>query len=199
VDTLESAAREAHAWLDMRYESMFAPFYDGRQWFFPGDAALVKSITTNFADPNLYPTDNRGVTYSMAFISLKRLGTGQYYLFAIKDKDGRALRGDRSYRLTVPPKVPVTQYWSVTLYDRATHALIRDQKWASRSSTTPELQKNKDGSVDIYFGPKAPEGKESNWVPTSADGKFEVLFRFYGPEKALFDRSWKLPDIEEVK
>jgi len=52
--------------------------------------------------------------------------------------------------------------------------------------------------VDIYFGPKSPEGKDSNWVPTSAAGKFEVLFRFYGPEKALFEKTWKLPDIEEV-
>jgi hypothetical protein len=69
-------------------------------------------------------------------------------------------------------------------------------QWPSRSSQTPGLQKNANGSVDIYFGPKAPVGKESNWVPTSADGKFEVLFRFYGPEKPLFDKTWRLPDIE---
>jgi hypothetical protein len=53
--------------------------------------------------------------------------------------------------------------------------------------------------VDIYFGPKAPVNKESNWVPTSADGEFEVLFRFYGPTQALFDKTWQLPDIEQVK
>jgi acetyl esterase/lipase len=28
------------------------------------------------------------------------------------------------------------------------------------------LQVNADGSVDVYFGPKAPAGKESNWVQT---------------------------------
>ena len=61
------------------------------------------------------------------------------------------------------------------------------------------MRKNGDGSVDVYFGPKAPEGKESNWVPTDAKGKFEILFRLYGPEKPLFDKTWKLPDIEEVK
>jgi hypothetical protein len=52
--------------------------------------------------------------------------------------------------------------------------------------------------VDVYFGPKAPQGKESNWIPTSAGAGFEVLFRFYGPEKALFDKTWKLPDIEQI-
>jgi len=48
-------------------------------------------------------------------------------------------------------------------YDHATHALIRNLPWSSRSSQTPGIQKNADGSVDIYFGPKAPAGKESNW------------------------------------
>ena len=87
---------------------------------------------------------------------------------------------------------------SATVYGCDTHSLIRNMKRASRSSQNPELQKNDDGSVDIYFGPKTLAGKESNWVPTSADGEFEVLFRFYGPEKPLFDKTWKLPDIEKT-
>ena len=94
--------------------------------------------------------------------------------------------------------MPVRLYWSATVYDRATHALIRDQKIVSRSSLNPGTQKNADGSVDIYFGPKVPTGKESNWVPTSAGGRFEVLFRLYGPEKPLFDKTWVLPDIERT-
>jgi len=105
----------------------------------------------------------------------------------------------RTYRLTAPPKAPVKLYWSATAYDRDTHALIRDQKWSSRASTTQGLQKNADGSVDVFFGPQAPDGKESNWVATRAGGQFEVLFRLYGPEKPLFDKTWQLPDIEEFK
>ena len=88
-------------------------------------------------------------------------------------------------------------YWSATVYDRTSHALIRDQSRASRASTSAGVQKNADGSVDVFFGPKAPAGKESNWVPTNGRD-FEVLFRFYGPEKALFDETWKLPDIEKI-
>ena len=52
--------------------------------------------------------------------------------------------------------------------------------------------------MDVYFGPSAPAGKQANWIPTNADGTFEVLFRVYGPEKPLFDKTWKLPDIEKV-
>jgi hypothetical protein len=66
---------------------------------------------------------------------------------------------------------------------------------SSRSSQSQGLEKNADGSVDVFFAPKAPEGKDSNWVPTSANGEFEVLFRLDGPEKALFDKTWRLPDV----
>ena len=152
-----------------------------------------------FRQPDAYPVEGRGVAYSMAYFSAKHLGTGQFYLMTIVDKDGQALDGGSTYRLTVPANAPVKLYWSATAYDRATHALIRDLPWSSRASNTPGLTKNADGSVDVYFGPKAPAGKESNWVPTKAGGQFEVLFRLYGPEKPFFDKTWKLPDIEPVK
>jgi len=50
----------------------------------------------------------------------------------------------------------------------------------------------------MYFGPKSPAGKESNWVPTDPARKFELMFRLYAPTKALFDKAWKLPDVEKV-
>jgi hypothetical protein len=80
----------------------------------------------------------------------------------------------------------------------ATHALIRDMARSGRSSQSQGVQKNTDGSVDVYFGPKAPAGKDSNWVPTNPSVQFEVLFHFYGPKKPLFDKTWRLPDIERI-
>ena len=80
----------------------------------------------------------------------------------------------------------------------ATHGLVRGMARASRSSQSPALQVNGDGSVDVYFGPAEPANKES--VPTSPDGEFEVLFRFYGPEKSLFEKkAWRLPDVAKLK
>ena len=138
------------------------------------------------------------MTYSVAFFSAKHLGAGQFYLMCTKDKAGNSLEGDGTYRLRVPASAPVQQYWSATAYDGATHALIRNTPWSSRSSTSPDLARNDDGSVDIYFGPSAPDGRSSNWVPTKACSTFEVIFRFYGPDQALFDKTWKLPDIEKT-
>ena len=195
---LKEAISEAHEWIEHQYESFFSPpFNEGAQWALPASQELLQGLATNFSNPNSYPTDARSLAYSFAFFSPKHLGAGQFYLMTIKDKSGSAFEGSSTYRLTVPANAPVEQYWSATVYDRATHALIRNMKWSSRSSQNPAFKKNADGSVDVFFGPNAPLGKESNWVPTDPKGRFEVLFRLYGPQKALFDKSWKLPDIEQ--
>lgn len=125
------------------------------------------------------------------------MGAGQFYLFVTRDSRGEPMLGANTYRLRVPANPPVHQCWSIVLYDFATHALIRDMRWPSRSSLQTDLEKNADGSVDLHFGPKAPAGKESNWIPTKAGGRFEALFRFYGPDKPLFEKTWVLPDIEK--
>jgi hypothetical protein len=54
------------------------------------------------------------------------------------------------------------------------------------------------GSIDIYFGPEPSTDSMGNWVPTDPDGRFEVIFRFYGPTAALYDKTWQLPDIERT-
>jgi hypothetical protein len=197
-DILASAAREAHAFLEIRYEGMFTPYFDISRWALPALPDYLKASQDGFSDPNAYPFDSRGLVFTFAFFTPKHLGEGQFYLMTVSDKDGQNFDGSKSYRLTVPANAPVNQYWSATVYDRATHGLIRDMPRSGRGSQSPGLQKNPDGSVDIYFGPKAPAGKDSNWVPTNPSGKFEVLFRFYGPEKPLFDKTWKLPDIERI-
>ena len=87
----------------------------------------------------------------------------------------------------------------MTADDRQTHALIHNMPRASRSSQIPEMQKNPDGSIDVYFGPNAPAGMDGNWVPTDPARKFEPMFRLYAPTKPLFDKTWVLQDVEKVK
>jgi hypothetical protein len=180
------------------YDKGWATFFEGRQWRPAAPAEMVKTQMTAYADPDAYPSDQRGMAYTYGYVGIKRLGAGQFYLISINDKDGASLDGGKTYRLTVPPNVPIEQYWSVTVYDRQTHALVRNMPRASRSSQIPEMQKNADGSVDVYFGPKAPTGKDSNWVPTDPQRGFELMFRLYGPKKEFFDKVWVLPDVEKV-
>lgn len=128
----------------------------------------------------------------------KRPGPSSAYLGAYRDSLGAWLDGGQSYRLRVPPDPPVNLFWSVTVYDVDTRALIlNEQKIADRSSRMP-LKKNDDGSVDIFCGPEAPRGFEENWIPTVAGRNWFAYFRLYEPHQAYFDRTWPLPDFEPL-
>ena len=123
---LNAAIREAHALLAARYDAGLPPFFEGTHWSFPAPPELIEAAKYDFDEPDRYPIDARGLAYHYAYIGIKRLGAGQFYLINIKDKDGESYDGGKTYRLTVPPNVPVEQYWSVTTYDRETHALIEE-------------------------------------------------------------------------
>jgi hypothetical protein len=84
----------------------------------------------------------------------------------------------------------------VEVYDVDTAGWLRGVERTGRDSTKPELKRNQDGSVDLYFGAKAPAGKKSNWIPTLPGKRWFLLFRFYGPTRAVFDKSWQLNDID---
>jgi len=196
---LDEAAQEAHAVLEARYEAGWGNFFPGTQWRAAAPDEFIRAASNGYNDPNVYPVDARGTTYTYGYVGIKRLGAGQFYLMTIKDKGGAALEGGKNYRLRVPPNVPVQQYWSVTVYDRQTHALVRDVPRVSRASNVTEVVRGDDGSVDIFLGPAAPAGKEANWIPTDPNRPFELMFRFYGPTQALFDKSWTLPDVERMQ
>jgi hypothetical protein len=128
----------------------------------------------------------------------KHPGPSSAYLGAYKDKAGQWLDGGASYRLRVPPNAPIKLFWSVTLYDVDTRALILNgQRIADRSSRM-DLRKNDDGSIEIHCGPNAPAGFEQNWIPTVPGRNWFAYFRFYQPTEAYFDRSWPLPDFERL-
>src|SRR5262249_15783286 len=75
---LTSAAREAHGWLEQKYDAGFPPYFSEKSsWTYPAPPDLIKAMQDAFADPNTYPVDDRGLAYTYAFIGLKRLGAGQ--------------------------------------------------------------------------------------------------------------------------
>ena len=87
----------------------------------------------------------------------------------------------------------------MTVYDETTRQMIVNETGViDRSSTSEGMVTNNDGSMDVYFGPEAPEGYEGNWVQTNPGEGWFPIFRFYGPTDAFFDKSWKLGDIERV-
>ena len=127
-------------------------------------------------------------------------GKGSAYLGSYYDADSDALMGGNNYKLRIEPNPPAANFWSITVYDIENRLIIRNAtKRSDRSSRTEGLIKNDDGSVDLYFGPKAPEGKEVNWIQTNKGQSFFVYLRLYGPEKAYFDQSFPMNKIEKIK
>jgi len=195
---LADGVADAHAWMAAKYDAGLPPFFEGTHWTYPAHPELLKGASESFEGANDYPVDWRGITYTYAYIGIKRLGAGQFYLINIKDRAGESYDGSKTYRQHVPPNVPIEQYWSLTVYDRDTHALVKNVDRASRASNNADVKKNVDGSVDLYVGAKAPAGQESNWIPTDPARQFELMFRLYGPKKELFDKVWALPDVENI-
>lgn len=142
--------------------------------------------------------DDRAAKYFYVTYLPKYLGGGTFYLTGLRDSNGDMYDGKSTYKLNVPKDTPAKDFWSVIVYSMETKNFVRDVERVGLSSRNADtMQVNKDGSYDIYFGPKAPNGKESNWIPTGED--FFLLFRLYGPESKDFYKTWMLGDLEKVK
>jgi len=194
----DKAAPEALQYMIEQYHRVLNPMkYEGKKWSVllpPG--AIETELTYEF--PSYYDYHARGSVYYAVISSVKNYGTATFYLDLAETPDGEWLDGGSNYKLTVPPNVPVRDFWAVTAYDLETASYIRDVEKGSIDSSTRGLAVNADGSVDIYFGPTAPSGMEANWLPTDSDRRFFLLFRFYGPEPGVFDGSFVLNDIEKL-
>ena len=131
---------------------------------------------------------------------VKMVGAGSQYAIADHDAAGRYLDGAKTYRLHLPPDIPAKDFWSLLVYDPQTRSMLQtDQRFPSLSSQKADLAVNPDTSVDVYFGPEPPSGKESNWIQTIPGKGWFAFLRLYGPLEPWFDKTWRPGEIELVE
>jgi len=184
-----------------REESAF--LYEGSYWkrgFVAGNYEYL--VDKGKGGRNL---DARTQFYYMATVNTpamtwKLIGKGSQYAWGYLDSKGNYLDGGKTYKLNIPKDPPAEKFWSVVAYDPQTRSELQtSQPFPSKQSQRDKMIVNNDGSIDIYFGPKAPAGKEANWIQTvPGKGWFSVL-RLYSPTEAWFDKTWRPGEIELVK
>lgn len=138
-----------------------------------------------------------GITPAM---SAKMVGKGSQYAVAYVDSQGAPLDGGKTYKIHLPPNIPAKDFWSFTLYDNQTRAMLQtDQRFPAIGSVDKNVKPNADGSYDIYFAPKAPAGKDGNWVQTVPGKGWNTILRLYGPLQPWFDKTWRPGNPELVR
>ena len=199
---LDQASKDGYAQMQHYFVTpgkALVPYWSGNQWqtFNIPREQLEQGFPFETADELLLDKRAGGGYFWLSFFP-KHLGKASFYLVGLRDRSGAMLNGQSLYRLRVPTDVPARQFWSVTVYSMKTKGFFAEaDRVAISSSEKAQLKLNPDGTVDLYFGPKPPAGLGPNWIPTGED--FFLWFRLYGPEKALFEKTWTLPDLEKVK
>jgi hypothetical protein len=175
-------------------------FYPGKAWWSPGTEGSylwLRDGARSLDTRTMMFYVATGVTPAMFG---KMVGVGSQYALANVDADKNYLDGSKTYKLTLPPKIPAKNFWSIVLYDPQTRSELQtDSRFPSNGSQNPDVKKNSDGSYDVYFGPKAPEGKEGNWIQTVPHKGFFLILRLYGPLPSWFDKTWQPGEIEVLK
>jgi hypothetical protein len=193
------AAPEALEYMIEQYHRDLNPWmWKGKKWSMLVPSGAIET-DWSYEFPSYFDYHARGALYYAIITSVKNYGSATFYLDCAETADGEWLDGGKNYKLVMPANVPVRDFWAITTYDLQTASYLRDIEPSSIDSNMKDVKKNADGSVDIYFGPKAPKGKESNWLPTDPKRRFFLLARFYGPEPALFGGSFELNNMELVR
>jgi len=157
-----------------------------------------------FSPDGVLNLDGRTLGFHPAFgispvLTVKMVGVGSQYVLTERDAAGRYLDGAKTYRLHLPPGIPAKDFWSVTVYDPQTRSMLQtDQRFPSTGSQKQGIVIKPDTSVDVFFGPEPPPGREANWVADDPRQGVVRLPATLRPTRALVRQDLGPGEIELV-
>jgi hypothetical protein len=176
-------------------------YYEDRQYQNTWAAGTSEWLQDGYLDIN-----QRACYFQIAFSSasamvMRTLGAGSKYPFATQDAKGEFLDGSNTYRLHLPANPPAALFWAVTSYNITDGTMTSaPQLLPSINSLDQSVLKNKDGSIDLWFGPTRPKAApDTNWIQTVPERNFLAAVRLYGTGVDFFDQTWKPDDLVKVK
>ena len=204
--TRAAAVANATARTMLWYERDKSAFkYEGSHWkrgFIGGSYEFLKDGGMGGRNMDARAQFFYFATVNTPAIVWKLIGKGSQYAWGYLDANGDYLDGSKTYKLNLPKDPPAKKFISIVLYDPQTRSQLQtSQPFPSYNSEKHKgkVAVNKDGSIDLYFGPKAPKGKEANWIQTVPKKGWFCLLRLYSPTEPWFDKTWRPSEIELVK
>ncbi len=198
ADAAAVGAATAHALL-------FSP--RGRGVFYYPNSAWKMSWPANdceFSPGGVLDLDSRAGYFFFAWgvspaVSVKMVGAGSQYAFTEHDAAGHYLDGGKTYRLHLPPNIPMKDFWSVVLYDTQTRSMLQtDQRFPSLSSQKKGSLREPGQLCGCLFRAGASRGQREQ-LDTDHSGQGLVhLPAALRPFEPWFDQTWRPGEIERV-
>jgi hypothetical protein len=174
-------------------------YYKDRQY-----ERVWAGATADYMQESYLDVNQRAAYFQFAYSSapamvIRTINLGAKYPFTFRDADGNIINGSYQYKLHLPAGIPAKLFWAVSIYN------INDGTFPETPQMLPSINgynktvKNKDDSIDLFFGPTRPEGvADTNWIQTVKGRNFLVAVRLYGTGIEFFDQTWKPDDVVKL-
>ncbi len=161
-------------------------YYDDRRWQVAWAGGTAEWMQDSYLDITTRARFFQYAYSSAPAMNIHSTGAGSKYPFTYHDAAGEFLHGSHTYKLRLPADVPAGLFWATTAYNVT---MPETEQLLPSTNGYYDIPHNTDGSIDIWFGPRKPDGvADAAYVQTIPDRHFIVALRLYGTEVASTTR-----------
>ena len=166
------------------------------EFFANGNATFELDGTMQLDAAVLYYFNAGGVTPSMAKTAV---GVRSDYAGAYFDSKKQPFDGSKTYKLHLPPDVPVNNFWAVAIYDTQTRSMLQTGQRFPTGGKPVQGNQEKTPMAGSTSTQKRRRAKENNWLQTVPGKSWFVILRMYGPLEPWLNKTWRPSEIALVK